>query len=138
MDKEQHERLVAFIVNGEYPDGLKKSEKFVLRRVSKSYSVKDGRLYCEDKMADGQQGREEVERVYTEYHLSAGGHKGRDATIEKLKLRYYLPNYYKEITEKVKLYGLHDRRCREVRIFAILEYRRLYSAYVLNTVLNSL
>ena len=96
MDKEQHERLVAFIVNGEYPDGLKKSEKFVLRRVSKSYSVKDGRLYYEDKMADGQatlsrlvkQGREEVERVYTEYHLLADGHKGRDATIEKLELRY--------------------------------------------------
>ena len=45
-------------------------------------------------MADGQstlsrlvlQGREEVERVYTECHLSAGG---RDATIEKIKQRYY-------------------------------------------------
>ena len=87
-------RLVAYIVNGEYPDGLTKSEKFVLRRASKSYSVKDGRLYYEDRMADGQstlsrlvlQGREEVERVYTECHLSAGG---RDATIEKIKQRYY-------------------------------------------------
>ena len=47
-------------------------------------------------MADGQgtlsrlvlQGREEVKRVYTECHLSDGGHKGRDATIEKIKQRY--------------------------------------------------
>ena len=37
-------RLVAYIVNGEYPYGLRKSEKFAMRRASKSYSVKDGRL----------------------------------------------------------------------------------------------
>ena len=71
MVTEQYERPVAYIVNGEYPNGLTKSEKFVLRRASKSYLVKDGRLYYDDKMADRQatlsrlalQGREEVERI---------------------------------------------------------------------------
>ena len=70
MVTEQYERLVAYIVNGGYPDGLAKSEKFLLRQASESYLVKGERLYYEDKIADGQatlsrlvlQGRE-VERI---------------------------------------------------------------------------
>ena len=42
-------------------------------------------------------GDEEKERVFQECHLNAGGHKGRDATIGKVKERYYWPNYYKEV-----------------------------------------
>lgn len=45
----------------------------------------------------------ETERVFFECHLSAGGHRGRDATIGKIKERYYWPNYYKDIEQKVRL-----------------------------------
>ena len=48
--------------------------------------------------------KNETERVFLECHLTAGGHKGRDVTIAKIKERYYWPNYYKEVEEKVSSY----------------------------------
>ncbi len=36
-----------------------------------------------------------------ECHLSAEGHRGRDATIGKIEARYYWPNYYKDVEENV-------------------------------------
>ena len=34
---------------------------------------------------------------------TAGGHRGRDATIGKIKARYFWLNYYKDIEEKVRV-----------------------------------
>lgn len=47
-------------------------------------------------------GREEVERILQECHLTAGGHRGRDYTIGKVKACYYWPNYYKELEHRVR------------------------------------
>ena len=47
-------------------------------------------------------GREEAERVFMECHLTAGGHRGRDATVGKIKERCYWPYYYKEVGQKVR------------------------------------
>ena len=38
-----------------------------------------------------------------ECHLTAGGHRGRDATIGTIKARYYWPKYYKDIEENVRI-----------------------------------
>ena len=40
---------------------------------------------------------------YLKCHLTAGGHRRRDATVGKVKDRYYWPNFYKEVEEKVHI-----------------------------------
>ena len=63
--------------------------------------MQQGKLYYVDTKADGttfDRIAYEVDRVFLECHLTAGGHKG---TIAKIKERYYWPNYYKEIEERV-------------------------------------
>ncbi len=67
------------------------------------------RMFYVDKRPDGStfnhlvlRGRDKVERVFMECHLTAGGHKGRDATLGKIKERYYWPNCYKEVESKVR------------------------------------
>lgn len=110
MDEKQYEALLSYLKNKKYPEEYTKSEKYVLRRSSKSYVVKGDQLYYVDYRQDKStfhrlvlHGRDEKERVFLECHLTAGGHRGRDATINKVKERYYWPNYYKEIEEKVNL-----------------------------------
>ena len=39
-----------------------------------------------------------------EYHITSGGHRGRDATLWKIKCRYYSPSYYKEVEKRLVIY----------------------------------
>ena len=55
-------------------------------RACKSYVVEGGHLFYVDQRENAStfnrlviRGREEVERVFMECHLTAGGHRGRDA-----------------------------------------------------------
>ena len=109
MDEEQYSSLLAYIKTGQYPADYCKSKKFVLRRCSKNYKVLGDLLYYVDRNKDGStadrlviRGIEEAERIFKECHLTTGGHRGRDSTINKVKARYYWPNYYKEIENKVR------------------------------------
>ena len=74
------------------PPGYSKSQKYVLCRACKSYVVEGEQLFYVHQWVDGStfnrlviRGREEAERVFMEWHLTAGGHRGRDATVGKIK-----------------------------------------------------
>ena len=115
MEEDQYQATFNYITKKEYPEGYTKSQKYVLRRSCKNYVVGGDQLYYDDCRPDGSsfnrlvlRGRGEAERVFMECHLTAGGHRGRDATLGKIKKRYYWPNYYKEVEQKVR--GL----CRKV------------------------
>ena len=106
MEDEQYLALLNYSLRGSYPFSYSKSKKFVLRRASKKFKVKEGKLYYIDPKSKIERlvlrGKNDVERVFSECHLlSCGGHRGRDGTLSKIKDRYYWPNYYKEIEEKV-------------------------------------
>ena len=103
MEEEEYATLQRFLYNGEYPAGLNKQERYILKRRSRNYTLKNGKqlFYVSKGLARLVIRRDEVDRVFEECHLGAGGHKGRDATIAKVKARYYWPNYYLEIEEKV-------------------------------------
>ena len=108
MEEEQYKAILNYVAKKEYPQRYNKNQKYVLRRACKSYVVEGGQLFYVDQREDGStfnrlviRGREEVERVFMECHLTAGGHRGRDATVGKIKERYYWPYYYKEVEQKV-------------------------------------
>ena len=68
-----------------------------------------------DKQSNGEvfervvlRGKEDVERVFLECHLTAGGHRVRDATVNNMKERYYWPSYYKDLQERVRTCTEHN------------------------------
>ena len=88
MEDEQFNAISGYLESGAYrPDECEKSKKFVLRRSCKSYKLVDRKLYYKDQKADGKEHdrlvlkRNEADRVFLECHLTAGGHRGRDATF---------------------------------------------------------
>ena len=84
MEESQYEAIFNYVTKKEYPSGSTKSQKFVLRRSCKNYIVKGNQLFYTDSRPDNStynrlvSGREEVEIVFLECHLTTGGHRGRD------------------------------------------------------------
>ena len=89
MEDEQYAAIIGYLDNQSYPAGYVKSQKFVLRRSCKTYKMQQGKLYYVDTAKDGTTfdrivlQKNEIDRVFLECHLTAGGHKGRNATIKK-------------------------------------------------------
>ena len=115
MDETRYDSIVRYLTTGSYPDGANKVAKYTLRRASKNFRVKGPSLYLWyyiDSLKDGTiierltiRGKEEAARVFLECHVGAGGgYRGRDSTVNKVRQRYYWPNYYRDCIDKVLLF----------------------------------
>ena len=85
MEEERYLALLGYIKGQEYPAGLTKSQKYILRRASKNYQVVGDQLHYIDLNVDGStfkrvvlHGKKEVDQDFMECHLTAGGHRGGD------------------------------------------------------------
>ena len=95
-----------------YPPGFTKQEKLVLRIFSKKFKYdqqKDSLFYI-NKQKNGSTLKrlvikeDEKSRVFEKYHSADFfGHAGRDNTLEKVKQRYYWPDYNKDTVEMVRI-----------------------------------
>ena len=104
IEEERYLALLGYIKRQQYPAGLTKSQEYILRGASKNYQVVGDQLHYIDLNVDGStfkrlvlHGRKEVDHVFMECHLTAGGHRGGD------EARYYRSNYYKDYEEKVRV-----------------------------------
>ena len=108
MDLAKYSNLVGYLVDHTYPKEFTKQENNVLRRTAKQFEfdVKSQTLYrlSKKKCSSGAQKKlivikeSEKQRIFSECHTSGfGGHAGRDNTLQKIKDRYYWPNFYVQI-----------------------------------------
>ena len=49
MEDEQYDAIRDYLERGVYPDGFKKSQKFILRRSCKGYKLVKGKVYYKDQ-----------------------------------------------------------------------------------------
>ena len=95
MEDEQYAAISGYLEHGTHPGAFTKSHKFVLQRSCKNYKLIKDKLYYKEQIQDGSDHdrlvvkRSETDRVFLKCHLTAGGHRGRDATVGKVKERYY-------------------------------------------------
>lgn len=110
MDATKYANLARYLRENEYPAGLTKKEKFVLRRFARKFAFDEdsSRLFYLENRQDGAVYKrmvikeEEKMRIFQECHSSNfAGHAGRDNTIQKIKDRYYWPDYYKDTVAMV-------------------------------------
>ena len=110
MDATKYANLSEYVKNRVYPSEFTKQEKAILRRYSKKfeYDQKLNAIFYLDRSKEGEVNKRRVIRenekakVFEECHFSPyAGHCGRDNTINKIRQRYYWPDYYKETVEMV-------------------------------------
>ena len=116
MNETLFENIVNYKLHQQYPPEFKKVEKYTLRRTSKRFSVEIAKQNSDDHQSDKPvlyytnkgkkllviKGEEEKKKVFKECHSSDyGGHVGRDNTINKIRTRYFWPEYYKDTISMV-------------------------------------
>lgn len=109
--------LMQYVRNHEYPPGFSKQDKLILRKYAKKieFDSKSGSLFYLDRQKDGKPlrrlvitGQRKKQRVFRECHSAKkfSRQAGRDSALQKLKERYYRPEYHKDPVDWIVRTGL--------------------------------
>ena len=100
MERDLYDKLKEKIIHNKYPPQASKEEKRELRRLSKKYTIKDGKLYINSKQLICS---DEKILILQGLHSdpTSGGHLGRDKTRAKITEKYYWPRMIETIDDYV-------------------------------------
>ncbi|RXN13050.1 gag-pol fusion [Labeo rohita] len=98
MDPKLFEQIFNYKTRGIYPFGIKKEQKYVIRRRSSNFQVDDDKLYHVSKKKNVELrrkvvvGRKEANQIFVEFHASPyGAHCGTEKTKLAISSRFYWP-----------------------------------------------
>ena len=121
---------------GVYPSGFSKGEKVNLRRKCRNnYKFEDGVLLfrkCIGRQAGGEwricvRTVEDKKRILQSCHgETAGGHFGRDKTIEKVCSRFF----WKDMVEEIRTYVKNCPKCQKMNANFVKTIAQLHSVQV--------
>jgi hypothetical protein len=91
-----------------YPDSYTKNQKNTLRKYANKFVVEGINLYYyktpQTTRILAVRSQKDRDKLFYECHTApAGGHLGRDKTVQKIGDRFYWPGQYLEIADKVSL-----------------------------------
>lgn len=110
MDSELYYGLVRYIGSGKMPRGLKEEDRRKIEGVSQGYTVKNAKLYKENRIVATKQERERIIREIHDGPL--GGHQGQNNTFNRIARTHYWPEMRKDIQEYVRTCALCQKRAR--------------------------
>ena len=109
MEDGQYAAISDYLEHGTHPAVFTKSHKFVLRRSCKNYKLVKDKLYNKGTDSRGSDRNRQIlillltDKVFSRVSPHCRGTKGRDATIGKVKERYYWSNFYKK-SRRIKVH----------------------------------
>lgn len=105
MDATKYQELLDYVRSNVYPESFSKMQKQGLRRLSKKFTIEDGKLFYNGKGKSTKvvTGAEAAKNIFFQFHSSLiGGHSGINKTKKSISSRFYWPNMTVDIEQWIK------------------------------------
>ena len=113
MDSTLYNNILYYITHNQFPmDVLGKIEQKQLQKLSKHYFIKNNLLYKNTKIKSLRVIKDsEVESLLFMLHSHpTGGHLGIEKVVEKVREKYYWPQFFEDIKIYISTYDSCQRR----------------------------
>lgn len=117
MELQHYFNLYNYLVNKEHPENFSSQQKRQLEKQAKNFRTKNNFLYKTDrnnptKLLRVIQKEELPALLYMMHNDPTAGHFAVEAMVNKIKTRYYWPQYYEDIRKYVAACDACQKRGR--------------------------